>query len=100
VALRAESEHAFDRKSLMDTVWSMVYKLFGEYGTSQTGLSLVKWDEGEGVLIARCSHKALDMVRAATAAITEINGKRAVVYVLGVSGTLKGLQRKLPRPRV
>lgn len=84
----------------MDAIWSMMYQLFGEFGTSKTGLSLMKWDEEEKVLIARCSHKALDMVRAATAAVTEINGKRAVVYVLGVSGTLKGLQRKLPKMRV
>ncbi len=100
LALRAESDQSFDERGLMDAVWDAVYQLFGEFGASQTGLSLVKWDKGEdGVVVVRCSHRALSMVRAAVAAITEISGKRAVIRVVAVSGTLKGLQRRLLRHR-
>jgi len=95
LALKAEDDQFFYGRDLMDALWSMVYQLFGEFGASQTGLSKVKWDEEKGVLIVRCSHKALDMVRAAVAAVTEIDGKRAIIHVVGVSGTLNGLREKL-----
>ncbi len=96
LALEAESDQSVDERGLMDAVWDAVYQLFGEFGASQTGLSLVKRDrEEDGVLVVRCSHKALSMVRAAVAAVTEIGGKRAVIRVVAVSGTLKGLQRRL-----
>jgi ribonuclease P/MRP protein subunit POP5 len=78
----------------------MVYQLFGEFGASQTVLSFVKWDDEKGVLVVRCSHKALDMVRAAAALVTEIDGKRAVIRVFGVSGTLKGLRKKLLKQEI
>lgn len=95
LALKVESDQSFDDRDLMDAIWGMVYRLFGEFGASQTSLSRVKYDDEKGVVVARCSHKALDMVRAATATVTEINGKRCVIRVVAVSGTLKALQKKL-----
>lgn len=95
LALKAEDDQFFYGRDLMDALWSMVYQLFGEFGASQTGLSKVKLDEEKGVLIVRCSHKALGIVRASVAAVTEINGKRAIIHVVGVSGTLNGLREKL-----
>ena len=81
----------------MNAVWQMVYQLFGEYGASQTTLAKISWDDERRVLTVRCSHRMLDAVRAATAAITMIEGKKAVVHVVAVSGTLKALQKKTPR---
>lgn len=101
LALKAESSEPFDERDLMDAVWGMVYRLFGEFGASQTGLSLVRgFDEEERIVVVRCSHKALDTVRASVAAVTEINGKRAVIRVVGVSGTLRGLRKKLFKQQV
>ncbi|MDH5495534.1 MAG: Rpp14/Pop5 family protein [Candidatus Bathyarchaeota archaeon] len=97
MALKAESDQPFDERDLMNAIWSMVYQLFGEFGASQTALSLVKCNDEKKVAIVRCSHKALDLVRAAVAAVTEINGKRAVIRVVAVSGTLKALRKKLLR---
>ncbi len=95
LALKAENNQSFNERDLMDAIWSMVYQLFGEFGASQTALSLVKCDNKKEVVIVRCSHKALDLVRAAVAAVTEINEKRAVIRVVAVSGTLKALRKKL-----
>jgi RNase P/RNase MRP subunit POP5 len=93
--LKAENDQSFKERDLMDVIWNMVYQLFGEFGASQTALSLVKCDDKKGVVIVRCSHKTFDLVRAAVAAVTEINGKHAVIRVVAVSGTLKALQKKL-----
>lgn len=95
MALKAECDQPFDERDLTDAIWDMVYRLFGEFGASQTALSKVKWDCEEEVLTVRCSHKALTMVRVAIAAVTQINGKPAAVRVAAVSGTLKALQKKL-----
>jgi len=95
LALKAESDQIFNDRDVMDAIWDMVYRLFGEFGASQTALSLVKYDEGGRVVVVRCSHKALGIVRAAIAAVTEINGRCAVIRVVAVSGTLKALQKKL-----
>lgn len=100
LALKIECNQFFDRRDVMDAVWGMVYRLFGELGASKAGLSSVKGFEAEGVMVVRCSHKALDMVRAAVAAVTEINGKAVVIRVVGVSGTLKGLRKRLLKQQV
>ncbi len=99
LALKVESEQPLDKKKVMNAVWSMLYQLFGEVGASQTGLFLIDWNDEEEVLVVRCSHKALDMMRAVVAAITAVDGKRAVLRTIGVSGTLRGLRRKLCKPQ-
>lgn len=95
LALKAEGEQFFNERDLMNAIWDMVYRLFGEFGASQTALSLVRCDAEEKVVIVRCSHTALNMVRAAIVAVTEINEKRAVIRVVAVSGTLRALRKKL-----
>lgn len=95
LAFKVESHENLSQRDLMNAVWDVVYRLFGEVGASQTGLSFVKYDEKTKVLILRCSHKAIDVVRAATAAITAVKGNRAVLCFIAVSGTLKALRKKL-----
>jgi ribonuclease P/MRP protein subunit POP5 len=94
LALRVESDQHFNERDLMDAVWNAVLQLFGEYGASQTNLRLIKYDLERNYMVVRCSHLALENVRASIASITEIQGKPAVIHVMGVSGTLKGLRKK------
>ena len=94
LALKVESEQPLDERNIMNAVWDMVYQLYGEFGASQTALHKVSWVAQEETLIIRCSHKMLDMVRAAVAAITEIDEKNAVVRAVAISGTLKALRKK------
>jgi len=87
---------AIDERAFMDAVWDAVLRLFGEYGASQTNLILMKYSLKPNYAVLRCSHKALDMVKASLASITQMNGKPVAVRVLGVSGTLKALSRQRP----
>jgi len=80
----------------MDAVWNAILQLFGEYGASQTNFILMKYNLEPNYAILRCSHKALDMVKASLASITQTKGKHVAMRVLGVSGTLKALRRQLP----
>jgi RNase P/RNase MRP subunit POP5 len=78
----------------MNAVWGAVTKLYGEVGASQTGLSLIDYDQQKKTAIIRVGHKALDMVRASLASITQMSNKPAAVHVLTVSGTIKALKKK------
>jgi len=96
LALKVEGGQSFDKRDLLDTIWDMLLRLFGEFGASQTNLSLVReYGEADEVVVIRCSHKALDVVKASVAAVTCINGEHVIIHVVGVSGTLRGLQKKL-----
>jgi len=79
----------------MKAVWSAVLQLYGEYGASQVNLVPIEVDPGRNRAILRCSHKALEMVRASITSITKINEKPTAIHVIGVSGTLKSLRKKL-----
>ena len=88
------SEQVINEKDVIDAIWSAILKLFGEYGASQVDLALIEYNLQKNYAVVRCLHKALEMVKASIASITEINGKPAVVHIVGVSGTLKALRKK------
>ena len=94
LALKLISDRSASREDLMNTIWDALIQLFGEYGASQTGLTLIRHNHEKDSAIVRCSHKALEMVKASIASITEINGKPAAVHIKRVSGTLKALLKK------
>jgi ribonuclease P/MRP protein subunit POP5 len=94
LAVKAQGEKPVGGKELLDAVWKTLTQLFGEYGASQCELTLIRNSKQKNYFILRCSHKALPMVRASIASITEIDGKPATVHVLRVSGTLKSLRKK------
>jgi len=79
---------------LLDAVWNAITQLFGEYGASQAELAFIHDHKQKNYFILRCSRRALPMVRASIASITEIGEKPATIHVLRVSGTLKALRKK------
>ena len=94
LALKVVSEQPVNGGNVIDAVWKAVLQLFGEYGASQIGLSLIECNSQRNYAIVRCSHTTVEMVRASIASITEINEKTAAVHVLGVSGTLRAIRKK------
>jgi len=95
LALKVVSEQPVNGRDVMDAVWNAILKLFGEYGASQANLILIEYNQQKSSAILRCSHTTVEMVRASIASVTEINGKPAVTHVLGVSGTLRALRKKV-----
>jgi len=95
LALRVLSKQSVSKRDVMDAVWNAVFQLFGEYGASQTNLTFIEYNSEKSWGIVRCSHKAVEMVRASVASVTEINGKPVAIDVLRVSGTLKALRKRV-----
>ena len=95
LAVSIDSQEAVCSRDFIDAVWASVSRLFGEYGASQAGLSLIDYDEARKLAIVRTGHKTLDMVRTALASVTQIGKKPAALHVLAVSGTIKALHKRL-----
>jgi len=93
LALKIDSSEKFEAKEFIDALWSAILGLYGEYGASKTGLTLIDYNGEKGIAIIRVFHKEIERVRAALATITEINSKPAAVHVLTVSGTLRALHK-------
>lgn len=94
LAVKAEIGEPIQGRELLDAVWNALTQLFGEYGASQAELAFIRESKQKGYFILRCSRRALPMVRASIASITEIDEKPATIHVLRVSGTLKALRKK------
>ncbi len=90
-----DSDGAPTPKEFMDAVWGAVTRLYGEYGASLTGLTLIDYDEEKKTAVIRSALEAVSMVRAALASITLVAGREAAVHVLAVSGTIKSLREQL-----
>ena len=95
LALKVVSEQAVTKKAVMNAIWKAILQLFGEYGASQTDLNLMEADPQRNYAVIRCSHKYLERTRVSIASITEIDGKPAALHVIGVSGTLRALHKKV-----
>jgi ribonuclease P/MRP protein subunit POP5 len=94
LALKVQNEQPFNGRTVMDIVDASVQRLFGEYGASQANLKLIKCIPHKSQLVIRCSHKALEKVRAAITSTTKIDEKTAAIHIVGISGTLKALSKK------
>jgi RNase P/RNase MRP subunit POP5 len=95
VAIRIEGNQTLNERAVYDAVWASLVRLFGEYGASQAELFLVECKPDIKQAIFRCSHRALEMVKASMAATTEVADEKAAFQVIRVSGTLKSLRTKL-----
>lgn len=95
LALRVVSEEPVSLRDFKSIFWNALLQLFGEYGASKVGFSLIDYNQQSGQAIVRCSHKALEMVRASIASITEINEKPMAIHTMRVSGTLKALSKRV-----
>lgn len=99
LALAIDSDEMFGSKELMDALWSAISKLYGEYGASQTRLTLISHDVEKKFAVVRTAQTTVDMIRTASASITKIGNKAVAIRILKVSGTLKALHRRLPEAR-
>ena len=95
LALKIDPCETLSSKEFMDAVWETISRLYGEYGASQTRLSLISFDEKNKTVVLRTGHTTVEMVRSALASITHIGNKPVAVHVLTVSGTIKALHKSL-----
>lgn len=84
-------------KDITRAIINSIIRLLGEVGASKTNVWLLEYSKGKGLI--RCSHTAVTDVVASVTTITEINNKRAMLHVIGVSGTIKKAKEKYLKKR-
>ena len=94
IAVKIEGNLTLSERDLYDAAWASLAKLFGEYGASQAELSLIEYSPEKKQAVFRCSHKALEMVKASLAAMTEVANEKVAFHIIRVSGTLRALRTK------
>ena len=95
LALTVVSKQLPNGQAVLNAIQASIQRLFGEYGASKANLKLIrKFPEKEKIVVC-CSHRVLEQVRAAITSTTVIDGKAGAIHVLGVSGTLKALSKKI-----
>ena len=87
------NEGDIEEQQLIRAIWRNISSLYGEYGTSRTGLWLIEYEKNKyGIL--RTNTEALQMVRTSLAVMREIEGNNCILVVEGVSGTIEALKKK------
>ncbi len=87
------TEGDIEEQQLIRAIWRNISSLYGEYGTSRTGLWLIEYERNKyGIL--RTNTEALQMVRTSLAVMRQIEGNNCILVVEGVSGTIEALKKK------
>lgn len=97
LALEIDCEERISSKEFLDAVWSVLLKLYGEYGSSHVGLALIDYNIEKRLAVLRGAHTSVEMLRVALASITKIGNKPAAIHVLAVSGTIRALHKKIKK---
>ena len=86
------TEGDIEEQQLIRAIWRNISALYGEYGTSRTGLWLMEYEKKYAIL--RTNTEALQMVRTSLAVMHQIEGNNCILVVEGVSGTIEALKKK------
>jgi len=87
IAFEVKAEKRITEKEAKEHLKMAVKDYIGELGLARAGLMFTNdWENSKG--IARVSNKETDNVKAAFATLREINGQKAMVRSLRVSGVL------------
>jgi len=81
---------------LESAIWNTCLNFFGELGSSQMSLWIIKnlYDEKKQIGVIRCNNKSVTKVLSALGLLNKLGDIRLTVKILKVSGTIKGLHMK------
>lgn len=93
IAFKIISEEPIVYSDLEAGVWQTLLDFYGELGTSQMSMWLVKnlWDEKEQTGVIRCNNKSVQKVVAGLGLVTRLGESRIIFKILKISGTIKSL---------
>jgi len=92
IAFELICDEKIDEKDLINTIWSSGLFLVGAYKMSLCNLHMVEYNGKKGII--SCARKEVDTLRAVLTIINKINDKKVAVNILGVSGSVKKVNKK------
>lgn len=96
VAFQVLSQDKIPMNDVLNSIWHSLLNFLGEYGVGKAGIWIGKsnYDEEKQLGVIRCNHIYVEHIRTALALVERIGDSRAIVKVLGVSGTIKAAKKK------
>jgi ribonuclease P/MRP protein subunit POP5 len=96
IAFEIAIEQPVTRQELTREILNSTHSLFGDAGCSNINPSLLSFEGRCGIL--RCSREKTKEARAALACVNSIHGNKVSIFVLGISGTIKGTEKFIQQP--
>lgn len=83
-------------QDLTNAMWHGILNYMGEAGAAEAGAWIMKneWNEEKQTGMIRCSHTAVEKIRAGLALLDKIGNAPVIIRVIGVSGTIKAAEKK------
>jgi len=90
------SENQIEYGNLITSIWDSAINFLGEILSSRAGIWIIQnlYDEKTQKGIIRCNHEFVEEVRTALSLIHVIGETKAIVKILGVTGTIKSARTK------
>ncbi|SFM17490.1 Rpp14/Pop5 family protein [Methanolobus profundi] len=92
LAFELIAEGQVSRDELIREIFSASGSLLGDLGSSECNIWLFEFEDLKGVI--SCDRDHVWQTRAVLATISSIKGKKVILHVLGVSGTVLGATKK------
>ena len=87
------------KREVNNELWEKYINLFGTIGAANSGMYLIEFDEEEKKGIVRIRHDMINNLTVCIALIREINYQKNIIHRIGVSGTIKGVTKKMGEKR-
>jgi len=90
------SEKQAEYNDFVSAFWSSILNFLGEQGTSEANIWIIKnlYEVKQQRGVIKCRHDYVEYIRTALMLIQIIGETKAVVHVLGVTGTIKSAKNK------
>ena len=90
------SENPVEYKDFIDVMWKSTMNFIGELGLSETQIRVLKnlYDKKSQRGVIKCKHDVVEKVRASLSLIQIIGESRAIIHIVGVTGTIKSARNK------
>ena len=96
IVFEVRSEHVVSFDDFNNTLWNSAMGLLGELTASECRIWTIRnmYDDKSQRGVLKCAHDRVEHVRTALSVITMVSESRALVRVLGVTGTIKSARNK------
>lgn len=92
IAIEVLSCEDIRRDIFIKNVFASACSVIGDAGVAGSGLSVFGFENNKGIV--RCYHNSVEKIICSLSLITNIGGKRVIVCVKGVGGTVKSTRSK------
>ena len=84
-----------DENAVVGEVRRVFRKLFGEVELAESGFRRIRVKRLQGFIILACNHRYLPKIILSITLVRNIENTQSVLDVVTISGTLKGIKRRL-----